>query len=139
MRRHVLLLRFEPQATAPSGDPPTFDVKSGPGTVTSLEGGASEAVTGASYETHVSMTDATHFVEDGELTLDGGSLRVSTVGSGVLEPAAEEGTIRGAVIWQVEEGTGRWRDTSGLITSNFELHPETGTSSEHQVMRLFLP
>jgi hypothetical protein len=138
MRRRVLLLRFEPQATAPSGDPPAFDVKSGPGTVTVLEGDHSEAVAEASYESHVTMTDAAHFVEDGELTLDGGSLRVSTVGSGVLEPSAEEGTIRGAVIWQVE-GTGRWGGASGLITSNFELRPEAGTSGEHQVVRLFLP
>jgi hypothetical protein len=138
MRRQTLLLRFEPQAPAPSGEPPSFDVKSGPGTVTLLEGDDSAAVAEASYETHVTMTDATHFLEEGEMAFNGGALRLSTVGTGVLEPSAESGTLRGAVIWQVE-GTGRWSGTSGLVTSNFEIQVESGTSAEHQVMRLFLP
>jgi hypothetical protein len=72
------------------------------------------------------------------MTLDGGGLQISTVGSGVLEPSGETGTLRGAVIWQVE-GTGRWGGASGLLTSNFELQPESATSVEHQVVRLFLP
>ncbi len=72
------------------------------------------------------------------MTLDSEGLRISTVSSGVLEPSAETGTMRGAVIWQLE-GTGRWSGTSGLLTSNFELQPESATSVEHQVVRLFLP
>jgi len=138
MRRLTLLIRFEPQATAPSGDPPRFDVKSGPGTVTLVEGDDSDLPAAASYETHVTMADGIHFLEEGEMTLDGGGLQISTVGSGVLEPSAETGTLRGAVTWQVE-GTGRWSGTSGLLTSNFELQPESATSVEHQVVRLFLP
>lgn len=138
MRRQTLLIRFEPQATAPSGDPPKFDVKSGPGTITLLEGDDSAVLAAASYETEVTMTDDTHFLEEGEMILDGGGLRISTVSSGVLEPSAETGTMRGAVIWQLE-GTGRWSGTSGLLTSNFELQPESATSVEHQVVRLFLP
>jgi hypothetical protein len=38
MRRQVLLMSFQPQATPPEGNPPAFDVKSGPGTVTLLDG-----------------------------------------------------------------------------------------------------
>jgi hypothetical protein len=138
MRRQTLLLRFEPQATAPEGDPPSFDVKSGPGTVTLLEGDDSGVPTEASYETHVQMTGRTTFDEDGELAVDGGGLRLRTTGTGVMEPAAEEGTLRGAVTWEVE-GTGRLSGATGLLSSNFEFQPEKGTAVEHQVVRLFLP
>lgn len=138
MRRQTLLLRFEPQATPPEGDPPSFDVTSGPGTVTLLEGDDSGVPTEASYQTHVQMTGQTTFVEDGEIAFDGGGLRLRTTGTGVMEPAAEEGTLRGAVQWEVE-GTGRWSGATGLLSSNFELQPDQGTAVEHQVVRLFLP
>ena len=59
-RRQTLLLRFEPQATPPAGDPPSFDVKSGPGTVTLLEGDDAGVPTEASCETHVTMTRRDH-------------------------------------------------------------------------------
>jgi hypothetical protein len=136
MRRQTLLLRFDPQATPPEGDPPSFDVKSGPGAVTLLEGDDSGVPTEASYETHVTMTGETSFVEEGEIAFDG--LRLSTVGTGVIEPSAEEGTLRGAVIWQVE-GTGRLGSATGLVSSNFLFQPDRGTAVEHQVVRLFLP
>lgn len=138
MRRQTLLLRFEPQATPPEGEPPTFDVKSGPGTITLLEGDDSGVPTEASYETHVAMTGETTFTEDGEMVFDGGGLRLSTVGSGVIEPSAEEGTLRGAVSWRVE-GTGRLSGATGLLSSNFEFQPGQGTAVEHQVVRLHLP
>jgi hypothetical protein len=138
MRRQILLLTFEPQATAPAGDPPAFDVKSGPGTVTLLAGDAAGVPSEASYETHVTMTGETTFVEDGEITVDGGGLHISTVGSGVIEPSPEEGVLRGSVIWNVQ-GTGRLEGASGLLTSNFEFRPEQGTGGESQVLRLFLP
>ena len=138
MRRQTLLLRFEPQATPPAGEPPSSDVKSGPGTVTLLEGDDTGVPTEASYETHVTMTGETTFLEDGKVTLDGGGLRLRTVGSGTIEPSAEEATMRGAVIWQVE-GTGRLRGATGLLSSNFEFQPATGAAIEHQVLRLFLP
>lgn len=138
MPRQVLLLRFEPQASPPSGEPPTFDVKSGPGTVTVLDDGGYGTPSDVSYETHVAMTGESSFVEDGEIVLDGETLRLSTVGAGVLEPSAEEGTLRGAVLWTVE-GDGALSGATGLVTSNFEFAPERGTAVEHQVVRLFLP
>lgn len=137
MRRQTLLLRFEPQATPPEGEPPSFDVKSGPGTVTLLEGDDSGVPTEASYETRVTMTGETTFVEDGEMVFDGGGLRIRTVGAGVIEPSAEEGTLQGAVTWQVE-GTGRLSGATGLLSSNFEFQPGRGTAVERQVVRLFL-
>lgn len=138
MRRQVLLLRFEPQSTAPAGDPPSFDIKSGPGTVTFLEGDATGAPTEASYETHVTLTGATSFVENGEMAFDYGTLRLTTVGAGVLEPSSEEGTLQGAVTFRVE-GAGRLSGATGLLSSNFEFRPDAGTTIEHQLLRLFLP
>ena len=138
MRRQTILLRFEPQATPPQGDPPSFDVKSGPGTVTLLDGEDAGVPTEASYETHVTMTGQTTFLEDGEIVFDGGGLRLRTVGTGVIEPSAEEGTMRGSVTWEVE-GTGRLSGATGLVSSNFEFQPERGSAAEHQVVRLFLP
>ena len=138
MRRQVLLMRFELQATAPAGDPPTFDVKSGPGTVTLLEGDDAGVPTEASYETHVTMTGETTFVEEGEMVFDGGGLRLSTAGAGVIGPSGEEGTLKGAVNWEVE-GTGRFSGATGLLSSNFEFLAERGTAVEYQIVRLFLP
>ncbi len=138
MPRQTLLLSFQPQATPPEGDPPAFDVKSGPGTVTHLGGDDQGVPTEASYETHVTMTGETTFVEDGMITIDGGGLRLSTVGAGVIEPSPEEGTMRGSVIWNAI-GTGRWDGATGLLTSNFEFRPQQGNAQEHQVLRLFLP
>jgi hypothetical protein len=138
MRRLILLMSFEPQATPPAGDPPSFDVKSGPGTITLLDGDGFWVPTEASYETHVTMTGETTFVEDGEIAFDGAGLRLRTVGAGVIEASAEEGTLRGAVTWQAE-GTGRLTGATGLLSSNFEFQPEGGTAAEHQVARLFLP
>ena len=138
MRRLALLIRFEPQATPPEGDPPTMSVKSGPGTVTFLDGDASAVPREVSYQTRVTMTGQTTFLEDGDVTVDGGGLHLSTAGTGVLEPSAEDGTLRGAVLWQVE-GTGDLAGATGLLSSNFETQPESGTAIEHQVLRLFLP
>ena len=125
-------------STAPAGDPPSFDIKSGPGTVTFLEGDIDGVPREASYETHVTLTGTTSFVESGEMTLDYWTLRLSTVGAGLLEPSSEEGTLRGAVIFQVE-GSGRLSGATGLLSSNFEFQPEAGTTKEHQLVRLFLP
>jgi hypothetical protein len=138
MRRQILLLRFETQATPPAGDPPSVNVKSGPGTVTLLKGGDSWVPTEASYETRVIVTGETTFVEDGEIVFDGAGLRLTTVGSGVIEPSAEDGTLRGAVNWRVE-GTGRLSGATGLVSANFEFHPEHGSAAEYHIVRLFLP
>lgn len=137
MRRQTLLVSYQPQGTEPSGDPPAFDVTSGPGKVTVLEGAESASVE-VSYRTRVTMTDQTHFREEGEIVLDGGTLRCSTAVPGVMEPADEDDTLRGAVLWQVE-GTGGLSGTRGLVASTFETHTGSGAAVEHQVLRLYLP
>src|SRR3954471_13490609 len=90
VRRQTLLLRLELQATAPAGDPPAFDVESGPGAVTLLDGEASGVPPEVSYETHVTLTGGTSFLEEGEMQCGHGTLRLSTIGAGVLEPTPEE-------------------------------------------------
>ena len=138
MRQLALLIRYEPQASPPEGDPPTMWIKSGPGTITYLDGDPSAVPREVSYETRVTMTGETTFIEDGDVTVDGGGLHLSTVGAGVLEPSAEDGTLRGAVVWRVE-GSGDLAGATGLLSSNFETQPQQGTAIEHQVLRLFLP
>ena len=138
MRRQILLLEFETQATPPAGHPPRFTVNSGPGSATLLEGDGSWVPTEASYETRVTMTGQTTFVEDGEIIFDGAGLLLTTVGTGIIEPSAEAGALRGAVNWQVE-GTGRLSGATGLVSANFEFHPERGSAAEYHIVRLFLP
>ncbi|GAA4813440.1 hypothetical protein GCM10023200_59050 [Actinomycetospora chlora] len=139
MRRQIWQLRFRPEAAPPSGEPPTFEVKSGPGTVVLLDGDADIAVPGtASYVTTVTMLDETALLERGTLTLDGGTLELSTIGTGVLEPGLDAGSLRGAVIWRLE-GTGRWAGVTGMLSSVFGGHPEQGTVVEDQVAHLYYP
>lgn len=138
LRKLTVLISFEPQGTPPSGDPPSFDVKSGTGKITLLEGDKTNLPAEVSYETHVEMTSESTFVETGSLSFDGGGLHLTTIGSGVLEPAAEEGTLQGAVMWRVE-GAGRYEGATGLLSSCFAVNTENGVGTEKQVLRLFLP
>jgi hypothetical protein len=143
MRRLTLLLRFQPQATPPAGDPPALDVTSGPGTVTVLDGddenGTGDgAPTEASYVTHVTMTGEETFEETGEIFFDGGSLRVSTAVPGIMRAVEAAGTVLGSVIWQVE-GTGRFDGATGLVTSSFAIQMDGSGIVEEQVARLLLP
>jgi hypothetical protein len=138
MRRLILLLGFETQTTPPTGDPPSMNVNSGPGSVTILEGDGSWVPTEAAYETRVTVTGETTFVEAGEIVFDGAGLQLTTIGAGVIEPSAEEGTLRGAVTWQVE-GTGRLSGATGLVSANFEFRPERRDATEYHIVRLFLP
>jgi hypothetical protein len=139
MRRQIWQLRFRPEAAPPSGEPPTFEVKSGPGTVVLVEGNEEIAVPdAASYVTTVTMLDETALLERGTLTLDGGTLELSTIGTGLLEPGPDEGSLRGAVIWRLE-GTGNWAGVTGILSSVFGGHPEQGTLVEDQVAQLYYP
>jgi hypothetical protein len=138
MRPLTLLLRFQPQATPPSGDPPTFDVTSGPGTVTVLDGDGDGAPTEASYVTHVTMTGEETFEETGEITFDGGTLRASTAVPGIMRAVEAGGTVLGSVTWQVE-GTGRFDGATGLVSSSFAFQMDGSGIVEEQVVRILQP
>src|SRR5262245_62043351 len=57
------------------------------------------------------------FVEDGTITYgSAGGLSFSTIGRGVVGPSPLAGWQRGAVIWQVTGGDGRFRGVEGTIT-----------------------
>lgn len=138
MRRLTLLLRFEPQATPDEGGPTSFTVKSGEGRITVLDGDPADAPDAASYESRVVMLGETTFDETGTFFFMDGGMRITTIGSGVMEPSAEEGALQGAVLWRVE-GSGRYAGASGTVASSLVFEPERGAAVEHQVVRLFLP
>jgi hypothetical protein len=75
---------------------------------------------GADFQSEVTFTGETSFLESGTITFGGGaSLTFSTIGSGYLAPSPEAGTLAGSVIWRIESGAGQLTGASGLITSNF--------------------
>jgi hypothetical protein len=59
------------------------------------------------------MTSETSFVEEGEIAFDGGACGWALPAQELRALRAEEGTLRGAVIWQVE-GWGRLSGATGL-------------------------
>lgn len=139
MRRLTLLLTFEPQATPPEGEPPVLTVKSGSGRVTVLDGDPGDAPDLASYESRVRLTGPTTFDETGTLHLGDGTLDLTTLGSGSLEPSAEgEPVMEGTVVWRVT-GSGRYAGATGTIVSSFIADMSTGAAVERQIVRLFLP
>ena len=141
MTQLVVLLRFHDQATPPDGDPPRFSVRGQSEEITLLEGERGALPERAAYETQVTMTGETSFVEDGDMTFGTGAdrLRLATVSQGILRPSAEAGVLHGSVIWRVEEGHGRFSGATGLITSNFVVQSDNGEATEHQVLTLFMP
>ena len=126
---------FSGSAEEPSGEPPQTDPQ---GTSTSLEGGPFGA---ASYRNHVTYTSQTSFSETGTIVYDDGAAELDIVSAtdGVIGPAAEEPLLRGAVIYRIVAGRGRFEGASGLITSNFVLDPTKGEYEEGQVAFVFLP
>ena len=136
MPRLLMFAEFADQATAPEGDPPSLTVHGESTQIRALDGDAPER---AEFDTRVTMTGETSFDEQGTMTFDGGdSIRFSTLGAGYLGPSSEEGVLHGSVIWRIEEGTGRFADATGLITSNFLMNAESGEVAEKQVIALFL-
>ncbi|MCE3552571.1 hypothetical protein LWC33_14025 [Pseudonocardia sp. RS11V-5] len=139
MRRLTLLLSFEPQAAPPEGEPPVLAVKSGSGRVTVLDGDPGDAPDLASYETRVQLTGQTTFDEVGTMNLGDGTLDLTTIGQGSMEPSAEgEPVMQGTVAWRVA-GRGRYAGATGTIVSSFIADLSTGAAVEQQVVRLFLP
>ena len=134
----VAALEFAPEATPREGNPPPgFAVRASGGKITVLGGDAGLLSGPVSYETEVTMTGGSTFVEKGTLVIGDRRMSIDNVGEGVLEPSAQAGVMQGAVLWRVEgwspDGTIR-----GLLATSFRLEPETGRSGENQVLRLFI-
>lgn len=93
----------------------------------------------ALFESEVEIVGEGQFVESGTITYGhAGKVRFTTVGRGILGPAPQAGVQRGAVIWQIVEGDGRFRGAQGLITSNFTVG-QSGEVQDNHFVRLFLP
>jgi hypothetical protein len=93
----------------------------------------------ATFESEVQITGAGTFVESGRISYGkAGRMTFKTVGQGVLGPSGVEGLQRGAVMWEVTEGTGQFAGAAGLITSNFTVRSNGDVVDNHYV-RLFLP
>ncbi len=77
----------------------------------------------AAFESEVTVTGETSFVESGTIRFGEGNhrLRFSTVGQGYMGASADPKLRHGSVIWRVEGGEGQFAGASGLITSNFTL------------------
>jgi hypothetical protein len=72
-------------------------------------------------ESELTITGATTFQEIGTIAFGerGDCLRVSSCGSGHLEPAGQEGERSGAAVLQVDGGERRFAGARGLITSTY--------------------
>jgi hypothetical protein len=134
----VLTMRFTGHATPPAGEPPELDVRSETESVM-VEDEEGAGIDAVSYETHVTFTSETTFTESGRVAMgrNGDALLISTVGVGHIGPSADPSIMHGAVIWRVDGGEGALEGASGLVTSNFQLQPETGDVTEYQVAVIF--
>ncbi|MBW0093371.1 hypothetical protein I4I73_29425 [Pseudonocardia sp. KRD-184] len=102
-----------------------------------LDGNADLLAGPVTYDTEVTMTGESTFVEKGELVVGDRPMSIDSVGDGVLEPSARAGVLQGAVLWRVE-GWSPDGAVRGLLATSFMLEPGTGRSSENQVLRLFV-
>ena len=92
----------------------------------------------ATFESEVQVTGEGMFLESGHIRYGrAGRVTFKTVGHGVLGPSGIDGLQRGAVIWEVTEGTGLFAGATGLITSNFTVGAKGEVVDNHYV-RLFL-
>ena len=87
----------------------------------------------ASFESEVTITGETSFVESGSIRFGDGThrLRFSTVGQGHLGDSPEPKVKSGAVMWRIDGGEGQFAGASGYITSNFTMD-EAGRVTDNQ-------
>jgi hypothetical protein len=141
MKQIIYALQFKGQG-GPGGSPNVLKAttSSPSSTLTTVVGpegvhGSVQAAPGgkASFESEVTVTGDTSFVESGSISFgDGGNrLRFSTVGQGYLGDSPEPKLKSGAVMWRVDGGEGQFAGASGYITSNFTLD-EVGHVTDNQ-------
>jgi hypothetical protein len=134
----VLAVAFRAQGTPPEGEPPRFTVRAESAGIEDLgEEDRGVAPTRVEYESTVTLTGETSFVEDAVMTFDaeGDRLELSTIGEGFLGPSAEDGVLHGSVMWRIDRGAGRFADARGLTVSNFTFTPADGQATDHQILK----
>ena len=92
----------------------------------------------AAFQSTVDVVGEGQFVESGTIKYgSAGSVTFKTVGRGVLGASPESGIQRGAIVWEVTGGDGKFRGAQGLITSNFTVGA-AGEVVDNQFARLYL-
>jgi hypothetical protein len=101
---------------------------------------ASEAIQGdtAMFESVVEASNDGTFDETGTIRYgSAGSIAFKTLGRGAMGPSPLKDVQRGAVVWEVTGGDGRFAGASGLITSNFTFDA-SGQIVDNQFAVLFV-
>jgi hypothetical protein len=140
MQRLTILTHFRGSAAEPSGEPPQTDPRASSVSVDVVQGdGPVDRIERASYENHATFTGESTFAETGTIRYDDdGELQITTLNDGTLGPSAQPDVLHGAALYRITGGSGRFDGASGLVTSNFLLHPATGEFEERQVIVVFL-
>jgi hypothetical protein len=147
MKQIIYAMQFKGKA-APTANPKVMKAAtSSPSTsissVCNAEGvkGNVGAIAGdkAEFESEVTLTGATSFLETGTIRFGSGKnlVRFSTVGEGYLGSSPEAKLSSGAVIWKIDSGEGQFAGASGYITSNFTLS-DTGDVIDNQFGLIFV-
>jgi hypothetical protein len=139
MQRLTILTHFRGRAAEPSGEPPQTDPRADSVSIEVVEHDAPvDRIERASYENHATFTSESTFAETAHPL--GGRRRVADHDTErrTLGPSAQPDMLHGAALYRITGGSGRFDGASGLITSNFLLHPATGAFEERQVTVLFL-
>ncbi|MDL5511107.1 DUF2938 domain-containing protein [Arenibacter sp. M-2] len=90
------------------------------------------------YETVVISLGDDSFTEKGNIIFgNNDTLKIETKGKGAFKKMEGGKVVRGAVMWDIIEGTGRFSKTTGFITTNFHFDPVSGKGKEEQVGVLF--
>jgi hypothetical protein len=141
MKRLTILTHIRGRAAAPSGEPPQTDPRASSVSIELVEDdGSVNRIERASYENHATFTGESTFAETGSIRYDDdGELQITTVSDGTLGASAQPDVLHGAALYRITGGSGRFDGATGLVTSNFLLHPATGESEEQQVTVVFLP
>ncbi len=87
----------------------------------------------ASFESEVTVTGETSFLESGSIRFGDGNNRLlfSTVGQGYMGSSADPNLKHGTVTWRVDSGEGQFAQASGLITSNFTISEAGEVTDNH--------
>lgn len=116
---------------------PGLVVRAAGGKITVLGGDAGLLSGPVSYETEVTMTGGSTFVEKGTLVIGDRRMSIDNVGEGVLEPSAQAGVMQGSRALARPGPVARWHDPR---PPRDIIHARTGDwrSGENQVLRLFI-
>jgi len=87
----------------------------------------------AEFESEVTLTGDTSFLEKGTIRFGDGNNRLhfSTVEHGYLGDSPDPKLKSGAVMWRVDGGEGQFAGASGYITSNFTLSDAGEVTDNH--------